>query len=249
MQNPLWLSGRYQLLWRVRTAAAVGLLILIVPSAAMSQLITGAPNLKALYVAVGRMHNIDADLLAAMAEVESGGDPLSVSPQGAIGLMQLMPSTAARFAVPDPFDPVSNVLGAADFIDYLRARFATSLDLQGLPDLLAAYNAGPGTVEKYGGIPPYRQTHQYVRRVLQRYISAVAARPRAAMPSTPPGAVVLPLPSVTGPQPVIAGDGDGLMLDQLATIRRLRGRFMASLEHHREPWAGLAAIRSVARSH
>ena len=67
----------------------------------------------------------------------------------------------------DPFDPVSNVLGAADFIDYLRTRIGRSLDLQGVDDLLAAYNAGPNAVEKYGGVPPYDETQVYVQRVEQ----------------------------------------------------------------------------------
>ena len=81
------------------------------------------------------MHNIDADLLEAMAEVGSGGDPLSVSPKGALGLMQLMPATADAFSVLDPFDPVANVMGAADFLDYLRKRFANNLNLAGIAGL------------------------------------------------------------------------------------------------------------------
>jgi Transglycosylase SLT domain len=77
------------------------------------------------------MRNIDADLLEAMAQVESGGDPLTVSPRGALGIMQLMPATASTFSVFDPFDPVANVMGAADFLDYLRSRFANNPKLQG----------------------------------------------------------------------------------------------------------------------
>jgi soluble lytic murein transglycosylase-like protein len=119
------------------------------------------------------MHNIDPELLEAMAEVESGGDPLSVSPKGALGLMQLMPATASAFSVLNPFNPVANVRGAADFLDYLRNRFANNPNLQGLPALLAAYNAGPGAVEKYGSIPPYAETNRYVqsgdRTVYQRF--------------------------------------------------------------------------------
>jgi soluble lytic murein transglycosylase-like protein len=70
------------------------------------------------------MHNIDPDLLEAMAEVESAGDSLSVSPKGALGLMQLMPTTASAFSVLYPFNSVANVMGAADFLDYLRNRLA-----------------------------------------------------------------------------------------------------------------------------
>jgi soluble lytic murein transglycosylase-like protein len=125
---------------------------------------------------VGRTHNIDPELLEAMAEVESGGDPLSVSPKGALGLMQLMPTTADAFSVLDPFNPAANVRGAADFLNYLRNRFAHNPDLQGLPALLAAYNAGPGAVEKYGGIPPYAETNRYVRQVIERYTDGLSAR-------------------------------------------------------------------------
>ena len=81
------------------------LLVLLTPAIAAAQ---PRQNLKALFAAVGRIHNIDADLLEAMAEVESAGDPLTVSPKGAIGLMQLMPATATTLSVPDPFDPLSN---------------------------------------------------------------------------------------------------------------------------------------------
>ncbi len=165
------------------------LLICLTPAAVLAQPAAGQPNLKALFEVVGRMHNIDADLLAAMAEVESGGNPWSVSPKGALGLMQLMPATASEFSVLDPFDPVANVIGAADFLDYLRNRFADKLDLQGLPVLLAAYNAGPGAVEKYGGIPPYAQTHNYVRRVMARY-----AGDRGTYPRTAPVLILTPTP-------------------------------------------------------
>jgi hypothetical protein len=213
-----------------RLAGFFALLMLIAPAAARSQWIEAQPNFKALYAVVGRMHNIDADLLEAIAEVESGGDPQSVSPKGAVGLMQLMPSTASEFSVPDPFDPVSNVLGAADFIDSLRNRFATSLNLQGLPDLLAAYNAGPGAVEKYGGVPPYAETHKYVKRVIERYTNALSTRAAA-----PARLILRPAAYLVAPKPfpkplMIADDGDGSVLNQLAALRRMRGHFAASIE-------------------
>ena len=158
----------------------VGLWMLVAPFPALGQWIADQPNFKALYSVVGRMYNIDADLLEAIAEVESGGDPGSVSPKGALGLMQLMPSTATEFSVLDPFDPVSNILGAADFLESLRQRFAGSLNLQTLPDLLAAYNAGPGAVEKYGWVPPYPETHKYIKRVIERYANAECAASRVS---------------------------------------------------------------------
>ena len=158
-----------------------------------------------------------------MADVESGSDPLGVSPKGALGLMQLMPATASAFSVLDPFDPVANISGAADFLDYLRNRFANNPNLQGLPALLAAYNAGPGAVEKYGGIPPYAETNRYVERVIQRYSDALKAQA-----STAPVLILGPKPYViqlTGPQamqpePVlITADTDGSAQNQLTTIR------------------------------
>jgi len=99
-------------------------------------------------------------LLSALVKNESGGNPEAVSPAGAIGLTQLMPGTAEGLGV-DPYDPEQNLLGGAR---YLRQQF----DRFGSWDLaLAAYNAGPGAVEKYNGIPPYEETQSYVANVLR----------------------------------------------------------------------------------
>jgi soluble lytic murein transglycosylase-like protein len=220
-----WQSWR----WRrpVRSAFLIWILLVAVPSAGLAQLPPAEINLKALFAAVGRMHNIDADLLEAMAEVESGGDPQSVSPKGALGLMQLMPGTASEFSVADPFDPVSSVLGAAKFLDYLRSRIGKSLDLQGLPDLLAAYNAGPKAVEKYGGVPPYQETRHYVQRVLTRYTDAIAARGPAAVQS-----IRWAAGSGTDRERVVllnAGDRDQSLLNQLTAIRNARRQFVARM--------------------
>src|ERR1700730_14965294 len=160
----------------VRKSALTILMIVLTSAGAAAQFIPSQPNLKDLFAVVGRMHNIDPELLEAMAEVESGGDPLSVSPKGALGLLPLIPTTAGEFSVLNPCNPVANVSGAADFLDYLRNRFANNPNLQGLPALLAAYNAGPGVVEKYGGVPPYAETHKYVRRVIERYTNNLSAQ-------------------------------------------------------------------------
>jgi hypothetical protein len=179
------------------------------------------PDPKAMYAAAGRIHNVDADLLEAIAEVESAGNPLSISPKGALGLMQLMPATASRFDVVDPFDPVSSVLGAASFIDYLRNRFAGSGGLEQLPNLLAAYNAGPGAVEKYGGVPPYPETRAYVKRVMEKYTDV---RGQRALPGRRLLAWASPLQANTS-----SADSDGFVLNQLAAIRRGRGRLAAAI--------------------
>ena len=122
--------------------------------------------------AAAELYSIDPDLLAAIASVESGGNSDAVSPKGAQGLMQLMPATANRFRVLDPFDPVSNTLGAVRFISFLRQYRTTHGD--GAPlslvEMLAAYNAGEGAVDKYNGVPPYPETQDYVRKVLVAYL-------------------------------------------------------------------------------
>ena len=105
-------------------------------------------------------YGVSARLLASVAQQESGFDPRAVSSAGARGLMQLMPATAQGLGVRDSFDPAQAVDGAARLLRDLKAEF-------GRTDLaLAAYNAGPGAVHRYGGIPPYPETQNYVRSVL-----------------------------------------------------------------------------------
>ncbi len=128
---------------------------------------------RALMGAVGAMYRIDPDLLAAIAVAESAGRADAVSPRGAIGLMQLMPATLQKFRVDDPYDPIDSALGAARFIDFIRLRQAATLADGSLADLLAAYNAGESAVERYGGVPPYDETREYVRRVLWLYLAGM----------------------------------------------------------------------------
>jgi soluble lytic murein transglycosylase-like protein len=115
-----------------------------------------------LFSSAGEAHGVDPRLLEAVAQVESGMDPSAVSPAGAQGLMQLMPATAAGLGVTDPFDPTQAIDGAARLLRRHLDRFG-SVELA-----LAAYNAGAGAVTRHGGIPPYPETQQYVRRVLDR---------------------------------------------------------------------------------
>jgi len=110
-------------------------------------------------------YGIDAALLHAVIQVESGYNPRAVSKRGASGLMQLMPDTAKRFGVADIFDPADNVRGGAQYLVYLLKLFD-----QDLPLALAAYNAGEAAVLKYGRrIPPYRETAAYVPKVVGSY--------------------------------------------------------------------------------
>jgi len=112
---------------------------------------------------VGKAYSIDPALLKAVAKVESSFNPKAISPKGALGLMQLLPTTAELVGVDDPFDPLENLKGGALYLKKLLEEF------RDLSLALAAYNAGPDKVRTYGGIPPYPETKQYVQNVLYYY--------------------------------------------------------------------------------
>lgn len=107
-----------------------------------------------------RETNLSEALLTAVIKNESGGDSTAVSPAGAAGLMQLMPDTARAVGVGDRFDPRENILGGARYLRQMVDRYGD------LKTALAAYNAGPGNVDKHGGVPPFPETEYYIRRVL-----------------------------------------------------------------------------------
>ena len=119
-------------------------------------------SLRNLAGRVARRHGVSEALVQAVIQVESRYDAFAVSPRGAMGLMQLMPGTAARFAVGNAFDPVQNVDGGVRYLRELLQRYDGELRLA-----LAAYNAGEEAVDRFGGIPPYRETRQYVVKVLR----------------------------------------------------------------------------------
>jgi soluble lytic murein transglycosylase-like protein len=110
-----------------------------------------------------RATGVDPELIEAIIANESGFDPRATSRTGARGLMQLMPETAASLGVVDPYDPAQNVRGGTRYLRTLLDRFG-DVELA-----VAAYNAGAGAVERYGGVPPYAETQNYVRNVLSRY--------------------------------------------------------------------------------
>jgi hypothetical protein len=116
--------------------------------------------LRDLAARIARRHRVDEALVLAVIEVESRYDAFAVSPRGAMGLMQLMPQTAARFAVGNAFNPVENLDGGVRYLKELLERYSGQVRLA-----LAAYNAGEQAVDRFGGIPPFRETEQYVVRV------------------------------------------------------------------------------------
>jgi soluble lytic murein transglycosylase-like protein len=125
---------------------------------------TGPDELRALAAETARRHGLNPELVLAVVSVESAFRVNAVSPKGAQGLMQLMPATAASLGVSDPLDPQQNLDGGVRHLGSLLTLYRGDLR-----KALAAYNAGAGAVERYGGTPPYRETRDYVRRVLERY--------------------------------------------------------------------------------
>lgn len=111
-----------------------------------------------------RAHRLSPALVRAIIRAESNGERFAVSPKGAQGMMQLMPFTARQLNVSDPFDPVENIEGGVKYLKELLGTFGGNL-----VHAVAAYNAGPAAVKKYGGIPPYKETRLYVKRVMDYY--------------------------------------------------------------------------------
>jgi soluble lytic murein transglycosylase-like protein len=132
-----------------------------------------------LIESAARKYAVDADLVFSVIVAESNFNPLAVSRRGARGLMQLLPSTAARLGVRDIFDPAQNIDGGTRYLRDLLALYRGDLVLT-----LAAYNAGPGAVQRYGRVPPYNETISYVRAIRKTYAlrkNKADAKPSANM--------------------------------------------------------------------
>ena len=121
-------------------------------------------ELRELLARSGAQHNVDAELLASVVHAESAGNIHAISRTGARGLMQLMPGTAAEMGVKDAFLADQNVEGGTRYLDALLTRYHDNIALA-----LAAYNAGPGAVDRFHGIPPFRETRAYVTRVIREF--------------------------------------------------------------------------------
>ena len=184
-----------------------------------------ADSLGALFDGVGIIYGLDPRLLAAIARVESDYRPDAVSSAGAAGLMQLMPATAADYGVRDVFNPAQNAIGAARFLNHWsHSKLGASDSVGSLPEMLAAYNAGPAAVQRFGGMPPYCETRAYVRRVLWLYLTGYepegAAQAACAAVREHGRAVRERGRAVRKARP----DRDEAMLERLARIRGARAR-------------------------
>ena len=120
--------------------------------------------LSSLVVEASRKHGIDPDLVATVIRVESAFDTMAVSPKGARGLMQLMPDTARHFGARDPHDPEQNIAAGVAYLKELSENYRGDMTLA-----LAAYNAGPSAVERAKGVPPFRETRDYIHRIESHY--------------------------------------------------------------------------------
>lgn len=126
-----------------------------------SQAVNSPNSLERYFQRAASKYGVDINLLKAVAKQESGFNPSAVSSAGAIGVMQLMPGTASALGVKNPYNAEENIMGGAKYLSQLLKKYNGNLSLA-----LAAYNSGSGNVDKYGGIPPFSETQNYVKKVL-----------------------------------------------------------------------------------
>jgi hypothetical protein len=136
-----------------------------------------------IIVAAAKKHDVDAALVSAVIKAESDYNPHTVSHKGARGLMQLMPATAKRFGVTNSFDPEENIYAGTRYLRWLLTKFDGNADLA-----VAAYNAGEGNVWKYDGVPPFRETVNYINRIAKHIRRAIESQ-------VIPGDLAAPAPS------------------------------------------------------
>jgi hypothetical protein len=165
--------------------------------AALDGFTTGDTNVDSYILSSSARHGVDPVLIYSIMHRESAFKKMAVSYKGARGLMQLMPATAARFGVRNIFDPAQNIEAGTRYMRWLLNRFNGDVGLA-----LAGYNAGEGAVDKYRGVPPYRETQEYVKRISERYAlmrdpqTARRARPAAKTPVMTVATVATETPNV-----------------------------------------------------
>ena len=162
------------------SGTSMAALKILLRTAGLSLLLSGhlaassSAELKRLYAPVVKIaadkHHVDEDLIHAVIQAESNYDRFAISDKGAMGLMQLMPATAAQYGVRNVFDAAQNVEGGTRYLKDLIALYLGEKDR-----VLAAYNAGQEAVKKYGGIPPYQETRDFIKRV--QYAKSVIRKP------------------------------------------------------------------------
>lgn len=130
-----------------------------VPVPVAVPVVLAPPRVEVLIAEAAAVHDVDANLVRAVIRVESAFRPKARSHKGAMGLMQLMPATARQYGVRNAYDPAENINAGVRHLRRLLDRYDVRL-------ALAAYNAGEGTVDRYGGVPPYRETRDYVKKVM-----------------------------------------------------------------------------------
>ncbi|MFZ0886690.1 MAG: lytic transglycosylase domain-containing protein [Candidatus Acidiferrales bacterium] len=138
-----------------------------------SPVTTSGPYANLIHAAAQK-HGLEEDLIVRVIAMESNFNPRAVSRRQALGLMQLLPQTAAHYSVADIFDPAQNIDAGAHYLKDLLTRYRGNLTLA-----LAAYNAGPQMVERYGGIPPFRETQDYVRQITSKMAHEKTSAPAA----------------------------------------------------------------------
>jgi soluble lytic murein transglycosylase-like protein len=156
---PSYMQGRGLRLQKV----SVGMVKLAITRTEMAMVIR-SPEMLAMVDEIAAANGVDTYLARAIIQAESAFNYKARSHVGALGLMQLMPSTAERFGVLDPFDPRQNIMGGCKYLKWLTDYFKGDLS-----KIVAAYNAGEGAVQRYNGVPPYKETRAYVPKVLDLY--------------------------------------------------------------------------------
>jgi len=161
------------------------------PASSASTPAANQPPFHEFVLAAASRYGVDAELIASVMEVESNFNPKAISAKNARGLMQLLPETAARLGVKDIFDPKENIDAGTHYLHDLLQLYNNDLTLA-----LAAYNAGPDKVQKYGDVPPYRETQSYLKQVKRKYQKNKSAPlDKPATPQPPPN------PPATSPAP------------------------------------------------